>query len=88
MAVALAQRGPALALEVVDRPEQAPASAAPSPLDDRIVAALAAANAPMPFPELRERCRVRAATLYQRLAELSAADRIVKTDTGYRLAGG
>jgi hypothetical protein len=45
-------------------------------------------NAPMPFPELRERCRVRAATLYQRLAALSAADRIVKTDTGYRLAGG
>jgi hypothetical protein len=88
MAVALAQRGPALALEIVDRPEQAPASAAPSPLDDRIVAALAAADAPMPFPELRERCRVRAATLYQRLAELSAADRIVKTDTGYRLAGG
>ena len=51
MAVALAQRGPALALEVVDRPEPAPASAAPSPLDDRIVAALAEANAPMPFPE-------------------------------------
>ena len=88
MAVALAQRGPALALEVVDRPEQAPASAAPSPLDDRIVAALAEANGSMPFPELRERCRVRAATLYQRLAALSAADRIVKTDTGYRLAGG
>jgi hypothetical protein len=88
MAVALAQRGPALALEVVDRPEQAPASAAPSPLDDRIIAALAQANRPMPFPELRERCRVRAATLYQRLAALSAADRIVKTATGYRLAGG
>jgi hypothetical protein len=59
-----------------------------SPLDDRIVAALAEANGPMPFPVLRERCRVRAATLYQRLAALSAADRIVKTDTGYRLAGG
>jgi hypothetical protein len=42
----------------------------------------------MPFPVLRERCRVRAATLYQRLAALAAADRIVKTDTGYRLAGG
>jgi hypothetical protein len=88
MAVALTQRGPAPALEVVDRPEQAPASAAPRPLDDRIVAALAEANGPMPFPELRDRCRVRAATLYQRLAALSAADRIVKTDTGYRLAGG
>ena len=88
MAVALAQRGPALALEVVDRPEQAPASQAPSPLDDRIVAALAQTNRPMLFPELRDRCRVRAATLYQRLAALSAADRIVKTDTGYRLAGG
>jgi hypothetical protein len=76
------------ALEVLDRPEQAPVSAAPSPLDDRIMAALAEANAPMPFPVLRDRCRVRAATLYQRLAALSAADRIVKTDTGCRLAGG
>jgi AAA domain-containing protein len=86
MAVALTQRGPALALEVVDR--AAPAATPPSPLDDRIVAALAEANGSIPFPELRERCRVRAATLYQRLAALSAADRIVKTDTGYRLAGG
>ena len=86
MAVALTQRGPALALEVVDRP--APATAPPSPLDDRIVAALADASGSMPFPELRDRCRVRAATLYQRLAALTAAGRIVKTDTGYRLADG
>ena len=86
MAVALTQRGPALALEVVDRP--APATAPPSPLDDRIVAALADTSGSMPFPELRDRCRVRAATLYQRLAALTAAGRVVKTDTGYHLADG
>jgi hypothetical protein len=51
MAVALTQRGPALALEIVDR--AAPAATPPSPLDDRIVAALAEANGSMPFPELR-----------------------------------
>jgi hypothetical protein len=41
----------------------------------------------MPLPVLRDRCRIRAATLYERLAAISAADRIVKTSTGYRLAG-
>jgi hypothetical protein len=60
-------------LEVVDPPE-ASTSAQPvagqSPLDERIAGA-------MPFAELRSQCRVRAATLYERLAALE----------GYPLAG-
>jgi hypothetical protein len=85
MAVALTQRGPALALELVERaaePETAPRTS----LDDRILAALAEAGSPIQFADLRQRCRVRAATLYERLAELSAAGRIAKTGNGYRLA--
>jgi len=42
---------------------------------------------PLPFTELRGNCRVRAATLYERLAVLAATGRIAKTDDGYRLAG-
>lgn len=87
LAVALTARGPALALEVVER-AAAPAAAAPTSLDDRIIAVLAEANALLPFPELRERCRVRAATLYERLAALAAAGRVTKTGNSYRLAGG
>jgi predicted transcriptional regulator len=41
----------------------------------------------MPFAELRNRCRVRTATLYERLAALTDAGSVVKTDQGYRLAG-
>ena len=40
----------------------------------------------MPFADLRALIRVRAATLYEHLAALAAADRITKTDTGYRRA--
>jgi hypothetical protein len=86
LAVALTQRGPALALEVVDRPA-APATAATTSLDERIVAVLADANAPVLFADLRERCRVRAATLYERIGVLTAAGRVTKTGDGFRLAG-
>ena len=61
IAVALAQRGPALALEAVDPPE--PVAPGPSTLDERIAAVLADIDGAMPFTELRNRCRVRAATL-------------------------
>jgi hypothetical protein len=87
LAVALTARGPALALEVIER-SPAPATAAPTSLDDRIIAVLADANALVPFPELRQRCRVRAATLYERLAALTSAGRITKTGNSYRLTGG
>ena len=85
IAIALTQRGPALALEAVDREE--PAAPAPLPLDERIIAVLAEAEGSMPFAELRTRNRVRAATVYERLAALTTDGRVVKTDTGYRLAG-
>jgi hypothetical protein len=85
MRIELAQRGDALALEVVEHP--ATMTPAPTSLDDRVMAALADAERALPFAKLRSRCRVRAATLYQGLAALTAAGRIVKMDDGYRLAG-
>jgi AAA domain len=85
IAIALTQRGPALALEAVDPPE--PAAPRPTTLDQRIAAALAASVTAMTFAELRTHCRVRAATLYERLAALTATGRVAKTDEGYRLAG-
>jgi hypothetical protein len=92
IAVALTQRGPALALEAVDRSEAAEPDIADtpseSPLDQRILATLAEAGAggAMPFAELRTAVRVRAATLYERIAALVATGHIVKTNTGYRRA--
>ena len=87
LAVALTARGPALALEVVER-AVAVAPAASASLDDRIIAVLTEATGSIPFPELRDRCRVRAATLYEHLAALAAAGRIAKNGNSYRLAGG
>jgi RecA-family ATPase len=81
----LAQRANALALEVSDR--RAAQTPPPRSIDERIAAALAEVDCPLPFPELRTRCRVRTATLYERLAALTAAGRLVKSDDGYRLAG-
>jgi hypothetical protein len=66
MTIELAQRGDALALEVVDRRD--PAMPASSSLDERITSALADVDRPLPFAELRGRCRIRAATLYERIA--------------------
>ena len=84
--IELAQRGTALALEVVDRRD--PATPPPSSLDERITATLAGADAALPFAKLRAGCRVRATTLYERLAVLADTGRVVKTDDGYRLADG
>ena len=85
MSLQLAQRGDALALEVLDR--HAPVTPAVSSLDERITTALAEADHPLPFAELRTRCRVRTATLYERLAALTAAGRLLRSDEGYRLTG-
>ena len=79
----LAQRGDALALEVVDR--RAPVTPAANSLDERITSALAETGQPLPFADLRARCRVRAATLYERLTALAEGGRIVKAGNGYRL---
>ena len=81
----LVQAGEALALKVIDRSE--PAAPVPDSLDERITAALTEAHRTLLFAELRSHCRVRAATLYQRLAALAAAGRVIKADDGYRLAG-
>jgi hypothetical protein len=84
MKIELAEAGEALALQLVQSTD-APAPA-PSSLDERITAALAAAASPLPFAELRSKCRVRAATLYERLAVLTSTGRIVKCgEGGYRL---
>ena len=77
--------GPALALELVER--QAPPPAVPQSVDDRIIAALVQASQPQPFADLRALCRVRTATLYQRLAAMANAGRIAKSADGYRLVG-
>jgi hypothetical protein len=79
----LAQSGEALALQLVAPGE--PAIPVPSTLDERITSALAEAASPLPFGELRSKCRVRAATLYERLAALTTSGRIVKAgERGYQ----
>jgi len=79
----LAHRADALALEVVDRSgSQTPP---PSSVDNRITAALGDAGRPIPFSELRRLCRIRTASLYHRLAALTAAGLLVKSNQGYRL---
>jgi AAA domain len=86
MKIELVEAGEALALQLVERSD-APAPV-PTSLDERITAALAVATSPLPFAELRSHCRVRTATLYERLAALTTTGRIVKAgDGGYRLAG-
>ena len=80
----LAQRGSALALEVVDR--YTPQAPPPSSVDERITSALADCERPLPFSDLRAHCRVRTATLYERLAALTAEGRLVRSGDGYLLA--
>jgi hypothetical protein len=79
----LAQRADALALEVVDR--RNPPAPPPSSVDQRITTALTDLDHPLPFSELRTRCRVRTATLYERLAAMTAEGRLVRSGDGYRL---
>lgn len=82
--IELANRGLALALEVAERSE--PVTPTPTSLDDRIITALA--DRSLPFLELRALCRVRAASLHERIGALSAAGRIRKIDGAYALVGG
>jgi hypothetical protein len=79
----LAQHANALALEVLERRTQP--TPAPSSVDERITSALTNVGRPLPLSELRALCRVRNATLYQRLVALTAAGRLVKSAEGYRL---
>jgi len=84
MRIELAHAGEALALQVVEQPH--PSKPLPRSLDERIAMALGTAASALPFAELRSQCRVRAATLYERLTALTSDGRIVKDGEGYRLA--
>jgi len=75
----------ALALQVVAPQTQVTQPAGQASIDERIVTALADTIQPLPFTELRRLCRVRNATLYQRLAALIADGRIIKSGNGYQL---
>jgi len=86
VALALAQRGDALALHVVER--RAEPEPQPTSVDERITRALADAGRPLPLAEIRAACRVRNATLCERLAALTAAGRLVRADDGYQLTAG
>jgi RecA-family ATPase len=82
----LAERANALALEVLDRHQQPAQDPEPRSIDQRIATALAGASQPQPFADLRAACRVRTATLYERLAAMTATGHIIKSPEGYRLS--
>jgi hypothetical protein len=86
IALELIQRGNALALEPVQSDHQPERRVEPTPVDQRIAAALVDSQQPRPFAELRAACRVRTTTLYERLAAMIAADIVVKSADGYSLA--
>lgn len=83
----LATDGPGTALRIVNR-HAASAPPPPSSVDERIIAALTGGKLPLSFPELRQQCRARSATMYERLAALTASGRVSKSPQGYRLVGG
>jgi AAA domain len=84
MTLELAQRGEALALEV--QPSASAFAPPPNSVDERITAALMSANGALPIAQLRAICRVRNATLHERLAALTQSGRLVRGAEGYRLA--
>jgi len=80
----LMSRNEALALEVLtSAPCESPASTS---IDERITAALLDAAQPLSISELRPLCRVRNATLYERLTAMTAAGRLHRGADGYRIA--
>jgi len=83
IALELAERGAALALSVVEKPDIP--TPPPVSIDERITTALAAAGRPVPLGELRQLCHVRHATLHERLRALTGAGRLVHAPTGYHL---
>jgi hypothetical protein len=73
----LVQNGHTLALQIVE--PTAPSRPSSLPVDERIIVALTGIDRPLPFAELRARCRLRSATAYHRLDVLTSAGRIVKS---------
>jgi hypothetical protein len=84
VALELAQRGEALALEL--RATESTPEIPPSSIDERIVSALANSDRPMPITELRTVCRIRNATLRERLIALTRTGQLLRNDQGYSLA--
>lgn len=80
----LVQREHALALQL--RTASKPEGPAPNPIDERITQALEAAGRSLPVAELRELCRVRNATLHDRLTALTRTGHLLRDSDGYRLA--
>lgn len=80
----LKAQGEALALEIAQPPS--PVAPAISSVDERITTALQDAARALTIKELRPLCRVRNATLYERLASLINAGQVQRTPDGYRLA--
>jgi hypothetical protein len=84
LALELQARGEAIALQLAQPRSEPPPP--PSSVDERIHAALREAAGALSIGELRSRCKVRNATIYERLASLIAAGQIVRTAQGYRLS--
>jgi RecA-family ATPase len=82
----LTRRNDALALQPANADRQNEPRVEAMSIDQRIAAAMAEADQPRSFAELRASCRVRAKTLYQRLAAMTEAGTITKSADGYRLA--
>jgi hypothetical protein len=82
----LAQADDGLALRPVTADHQSTPPVEATSIDTRIAAALAEGEQPRSFAELRASCRIRAKTLYQRLAAMTAAGIVTKSANGYRLA--
>jgi hypothetical protein len=80
----LVPRHDALALEVLAS-TLSPTPASTS-VDERITAALIDASQPLSISQLRPLCRVRSATLYERLTALTAAGHLERGADGYRIA--
>jgi hypothetical protein len=83
IALELTQSGDALALQVRSRSAVAPPPGCS--LDAKITQALEAADRPLPLAELRELCRVRNATLHERITAMIQEGRLQRDAQGYRL---
>lgn len=84
LALELQACGEALALHLAQL--QAIPSPTPASVDERITDALKHAGRALPISQLRTLCRVRNATLYERLAVLTRAGQLQRSPTGYQLA--
>ena len=78
----LTRRNDALALQPANADRQNEPRAETASIDQRIATTLADTDQPRTFAELRASCRVRAKTLYQRLAAMTEAGTITKSAYG------